>query len=448
MARFIRAISIEGLFDLYDHEIELRQAEPVTIVAGPNGIGKTTLFGLTHSLMSGAFEGLARHAFATLAVESSDGGRIAIQRLEAPEPETEPPGRKRPTFLLTYKPKRGNLREETIRLSRGRQLGLLPPGVEQLGLDEFIDRTTGERISSDDVARRIARMRLTRRLETPDLPDWFTDAMSPTDFIETKRLDSLMTQRARAHRAGRSGPDRAHEPAPIHHYLDAVQTAMEHARFESTRIAQRRDRSFAKRLLDKASRRSVKESEIRARYSELEARASQYERNGLLADTLDVLSAEKLTPTDRWVLALFLDDFEVKSKPLQPVSLKLDQLRDIIDSKFLNKRLDLQMRRGVTFLGQPGEVDLNADALSSGEQHELALVSRLLFSVSSGTTVLIDEPELSLHVSWQHRMLDDFTAIARVARLRFVLATHSTAIINGRWDLVEELGPIDDGPAG
>jgi predicted ATPase len=70
-----------------------------------------------------------------------------------------------------------------------------------------------------------------------------------------------------------------------------------------------------------------------------------------------------------------------------------------------------------------------------------------LFREEEGTTVLIDEPELSLHVSWQHTMVDDLTEIASLVGLSFVIATHSTAIINGRWDLVEELGPIDDSVA-
>ena len=123
---------------------------------------------------------------------------------------------------------------------------------------------------------------------------------------------------------------------------------------------------------------------------------------------------------------------------------KLDELRAIVEPKFLNKTISVDPDSGIRFITSPSMAEIGASALSSGEQHEVALISRLLFSEHPGTTVFIDEPELSLHVSWQHAMLADLEDIAEVAKLSFVLATHSTAIINNRWDLVEELGPIDD----
>ena len=42
----IRNISIEGLFDTFDHEIPLFQHEPLTIIHGPNGVGKTSILKL------------------------------------------------------------------------------------------------------------------------------------------------------------------------------------------------------------------------------------------------------------------------------------------------------------------------------------------------------------------------------------------------------------------
>ena len=44
---------------------------------------------------------------------------------------------------------------------------------------------------------------------------------------------------------------------------------------------------------------------------------------------------------------------------------------------------------------------------------------------------------------WQHEMVEDLLEIAKVSDVSFVLATHSTAIINNRWDIVDELGPLD-----
>jgi hypothetical protein len=432
---FLHRISIKGLFGLYNHDLELRRDPPITVVAGPNGIGKTTLLGLTHSFLTGDFRELFKHHFDSLSVTSRTGVVLTVE----PQPSDRDDEATPLVVHLRRSGRRGASQETTVQIPRRHEL-TLPPYIEQVGPDLFVDQRTRDPLSSDDVERRYGRLQLRRRRNRPSFPEWFVPDDWPTDFIETKRLDSLLT---RARVAVRK---EAVARAPIHHYLDSVRAAMEAVRSESARRAQTRDRTFVRRLLDKGSRLTVKPEELRTRYSMIEARASELAQNGLLHDTLDVLPGGNLNPTEKRIISLFLDDFAEKMAPLEPVSSKLNQLKAIIDPKFLNKTIEFDAGEGVQFIAEPDNVPIDADALSSGEQHELALMSRLLFSVPSGTTVLIDEPELSLHVSWQHRMLGDLAGIAQLAGLSFVLATHSTALINGQWELVEELGPIEDEP--
>jgi ABC-type cobalamin/Fe3+-siderophores transport system ATPase subunit len=441
---YLRDVSITNLFGLYDHRIQLKSDSPVTIVAGPNGIGKTTLLSLTHALLSGSYGQVAKRRFDRLAVTSDSGDRLAVEPQDAPDSEAE-----EARLLLQLKKRGARQVEKVIRVPKPEVELELPSWIEQVGPDLFVDTRSDDLVSLTEVRRRWGRFRASHspsRRHRFDPPEWFVAEDWATDFIETKRLDSLL---ARAHRRAPQRPrDRANSGAPIHYYLSAVRDVMERARFDSARIAQTRDRTFAQRFLNRASRLAVKEDEIRARYSQVESKADDLATNALLADSLETLSSQHLNPSEKRMLKLFLDDFEEKIKPLEPVSARLNELREIVNAKFLNKRVDLDYRRGIVFVAEPDEIEIDADALSSGEQHELALISRLLFDIAPGTTVLVDEPELSLHVSWQHRMLDDLSRIAELVGLRFVLATHSTAIINGRWELVEELGPIDDRPRG
>lgn len=53
--------------------------------------------------------------------------------------------------------------------------------------------------------------------------------------------------------------------------------------------------------------------------------------------------------------------------------------------------------------------------------------------------MLIDEPELSLHVGWQVEFLKDLQEIIELADLDILMATHSPDIIQDRWDLTVEL---------
>ena len=81
--------------------------------------------------------------------------------------------------------------------------------------------------------------------------------------------------------------------------------------------------------------------------------------------------------------------------------------------------------------------------LSSGEQHEIVLLFELLFETKPNSLILVDEPELSLHVAWQREMLKDLQDMADLSDFRAILATHSPQIIGERWDLTIELkGPV------
>src|SRR3984957_13857054 len=79
------------------------------------------------------------------------------------------------------------------------------------------------------------------------------------------------------------------------------------------------------------------------------------------------------------------------------------------------------------------------ESLSSGEQHELVLVYGLLFKTQPGTLLLVDEPEISLHIAWQKRFLADLRQIIALTPMDVVLATHSPQLIGGSLDLTVQL---------
>lgn len=422
----LRTIAIEGLFGLYDHTIELREEPPLTIVAGPNGIGKTTLLRLTDALLRGSYRTLSEATFSRLAVTHNSGAVITA----------EPILHDADAFEVRLTLARSGARRHTTTIGFDPNLPALPPYIQRVGPDEFVDTRDGEELDQLTLFDRFG-----GEHEELSPPDWFDAADWATDFIETRRLDVLNDARLRRYPQRRP---RRRRRAPIYDYLDAVAGDLERARAESARIRQARDRTLAQRLLTRAGRSTVNVDQLRERYAAAEQRASELTANGLLSESLEVLPREDMNPTEKRVLNLFLDDFEAKLVPLERQSARLNHLRSMIDRKFLNKTLEISSRDGLTFRTAPANDVVPAESLSSGEQHQLALVCRLLFTERDGAVVLIDEPELSLHVSWQHEMIADLTEIARLTDISFVLATHSTAIINGRWELVEELGPIDD----
>jgi predicted ATPase len=434
---FIRHIEVKGLFGLYDHTIDVRARPRVTVVAGPNGIGKSTVLSLAQALMRGDMRELGKHEFEEFAVEMQDGHRLSVRPIE-PTEDLEETGKK---LQIVLRKKDEVVKEGQFDALRASSELALPPSVEEHGPDLFYDQRSDEYMTLQEVEMRFGRPQRLNKRTVREQAHWLDQVTEDwrVDFIETKRLDTFMT-RVRRQRGVRR---RDGEAAPIQIYLQEVAASLGAAQRQSDRTRQIQDRTFARRMLSKGSKLSVKEPILRERYATLTAEAETLAENGLLTDSLEVLSEEKLTPTDKRILKLFLDDFEAKLKPLKPMSDRVEKLKAVIGSKFLNKRIEIDPQQGVEFYSEPDDKPIAPESLSSGEQHALALTSRLLFREAEGTTVLIDEPELSLHVGWQHEMITDLVEIARIANLSFVLATHSTAIINGRWDLVEELGALD-----
>ena len=59
----------------------------------------------------------------------------------------------------------------------------------------------------------------------------------------------------------------------------------------------------------------------------------------------------------------------------------------------------------------------------------------LLFRTPPGTLVLIDEPEISLHIHWQRKFLKTVKRIQALNPIDVIIATHSPDIIFDRRDL-------------
>lgn len=73
--------------------------------------------------------------------------------------------------------------------------------------------------------------------------------------------------------------------------------------------------------------------------------------------------------------------------------------------------------------------DLKIEDLSSGEKQLLSSVIWLFTNELKGTVILIDEPEYSLHPSWQNLIAQVYQRYADKYNCQIILATHSPQII-------------------
>ncbi|MFE6744659.1 AAA family ATPase [Kitasatospora purpeofusca] len=312
--------------------------------------------------------------------------------------------------------------------------------VSQVGADSWSDLETGEIFSTDEVIERYSSLlpedvaRRPRPID-PEI-DQFLKGL-PVHLIETQRL---LTNEVPARIAGGRRPARS--KVTVEAFSDDFSRRMREALAQNSRASQERDRTFPRRLLSAGGAPpQATEDAIRERYDQQSRLRSELAEISLLqqAATELPLPDRELDDWERLVLWTYLEDSDRKLATFEDILRRVKLFRDIVNSRFLFKTLKIS-RDGFAFVTQAGQ-DISARGLSSGEQHELVLTYDLLFNVEPNSLVLIDEPEISLHVAWQQEFLNDIARIAETASLRFVVATHSPQVIHKWWKRTVALGP-------
>ncbi|ELA8731560.1 AAA family ATPase [Morganella morganii] len=93
-----------------------------------------------------------------------------------------------------------------------------------------------------------------------------------------------------------------------------------------------------------------------------------------------------------------------------------------------NKRIEINTVGRVEVVRPDGTRCL-IDSLSSGERQLIIMTANVLFNKKMGRSsiIIIDEPELSLHMRWQEMFSEKILSIS--PRTQFIMATHSPEIV-------------------
>lgn len=109
---------------------------------------------------------------------------------------------------------------------------------------------------------------------------------------------------------------------------------------------------------------------------------------------------------------------------------RINELIDIINSLFKDtgKKITIE---GNQFLITSGDQVIPVSNLSSGEKMMLLLLLRVFLLNGKESIVLIDEPENSLDINWQYRLIDLLVRLNPKAQ--FFITTHSPSIFSDGW---------------
>jgi ABC-type lipoprotein export system ATPase subunit len=447
MAKVTRLL-ISGLFGYMDKIIDFKKDEP-TILTGPNGSGKTQTLRVLDSLVQLDVSSLSRLPVRDACVQFADGSELGVtlERTHNVLSEMILRARSRGETVASELP----FETEDLRALERKQLESTRH-LEPLFAGAYIDRRSGKRVSFDEAQELYQRKESLRDIRGSSALIALRDDPRVSEIlrrapemravtIDTKRLDASIPwlEPHGTRQAGRN-PDRI-AASRIESYLAKISEQIDQARFRSIRANQSADSSFASRALDTAHA-TVSEADLRRTYTSLVDQSAALAINGLhFGAAPPPLPQNRMNPTEKRIIAVFLEDWQRRLHPLQPINQKIDLFRTILDSKLDQSfKATVPTEDGIGIGDSYGRA-LKMSQLSSGEQHLVALFTRLLFDAGPRTLVLVDEPEISLHAAWQHQFIDDLEKVSDLVDIQVVIATHSPSIVNGRWDLEVPLQP-------
>ncbi len=124
----------------------------------------------------------------------------------------------------------------------------------------------------------------------------------------------------------------------------------------------------------------------------------------------------------------------------QQLSLKKKRFQDIVDELFEETGKKIVRTENEIRFSQIGEV-LMPYQLSSGEKQMLAILLTVLVEDDQPYVLFMDEPEVSLHIEWQKRLID--LCLELNPHVQIILTTHSPAVVMNGWvDSVTEVTDI------
>jgi len=278
----ISHITATDLFGTFNHEIPLNLEDRITIILGPNGLGKTVILRMLDGVINSRYAEFRRvpfHQFRLDFVEPTS----ALQVFEGPpqpsDAESNSPSPPKEIWL-EYKPHDGNSELHQIAprdMTEGRSLPLSIIEDEVAGLERISSRTwrylpTLETLNLDDVLERFSDQLPAAFTHSQATPDWLRAIRSDIHvrLVETQRLvgspgpSNPIEQRIYRHGA------RTELPQAVSMYSRELSAEIQSVLAESAELSQNLDSSFPRRVINQGPVHPFTAAKLRQELDQLE----------------------------------------------------------------------------------------------------------------------------------------------------------------------------------
>lgn len=424
----IKELILYGLYGNFNYHIKFKD-EGVTILTGPNGFGKSTILKIINSLNEANFYFFINLVFKKIEIINSDGTNLIIEK------ENE---------KLYINKKELNLKRFYNEInSYKRRFRVFRHNDENKWFDRSIDKTIDieewiednyedlmeklyneDELNKDEISRK--NKSTISLLQAKEL---LQEASGKVRFIKEQRL---ITEKKVSR----------HEKQFVNTIDELPQKfklIMSEVSNKYSSVANELDSTYPRRLFNTKS--GITKVEYENKINSINEKFEKLDKFDIsdFKQPLDVGYEEQHAKA----LKIYIEDFEHKYEVFHEFIEQLEMFTEIINSRLKFNKVRVSRENGIeVYQKKDKDEGLKLNQLSSGEKQEIVLFYDLIFNIEKGVHLLIDEPEISLHIEWQLKFMDDLMKIAKKKNLRVTVATHSPQIINNHWDLQIDLGEL------
>lgn len=435
----IDKISVVGLFGTFDHEIVLNSDPPITLVLGRNGLGKTILLRMLSALFTNHLEYLCQVQFRSFTIYFELGNKLVISRQPKTFNELKFEFSRYKGQVMSTDSRALKIEQKTY--GRFQELLRNSKPLHESYLNAIMDVPEYDLKDKFEMVTSLSKKWLdTSEKNKENYPKWLKDVMNAYSghLITTERI--IMPYKSNDLDEEQNKYKRAINECSKD-ILKKVGSAMN----EAANLSAELDRSFPNRIIQAFE--VIKElkasllNELVNGLEMLKERQNILQKTGIQQNSdkdfpLDVHSLNLQTYT---ILSVYVKDSLKKLKPYEDLANKLQLFLEIMNSKLLFKKVQFVQNGGFKVVSTKTNDIIQLQELSSGEQHLFILFYQMLFMLDSNSLLLIDEPEISLHVGWQKHFVEDLMNVLKLNPMTVIMATHSPTLIGPYWNLTSEL---------
>ena len=407
----LKSFNVEGLFGTFNYTLDFSDRSNLIVLTGLNGYGKTTILRVLSSITSKEdLFYLYEIPFKSITVEFDTGTKLFVSKVKS---KGKTDGDLSTDELLVTK----------FAYKRGKKLIInFEIDQEKYLASDYYEKNYKNQFPVEQDSYRSIKW-LSYRFHDDDAIEKLIMNLSllKTTFIRSQRLSN-------EYKEGKS-------QSTINEVNLKLSDILTREHYNYLNNAQQLDGHQIDELLADNTPQ-LSESDYQRKAIVLKMLANEL----LSYNLLPQLNIRPYNPQKSPISSVYINTLEKKIEIYDDIRKRLRLFLQLLNNKeFVNKHFSFSRNEGLRVLLKTGGVLKDLTKLSSGEQNEIFLLFKFIFEVPEKSVLLIDEPELSLHVAWQLQFIKDIKEIAKTRDIQIVIATHSPEIVSESMDCCVDL---------